>query len=85
MYIYGNSIVSVVHSSMIQFKTTAHTKVIFTLRAPDLGLCILALFGLWGDFFVCTYYVSCDGFPGLFEPLQAQRFVRSTYVASSCI
>ena len=52
MYIYGNSIVSVVYSSMIQFKTTAHTKVIFTLTAPDLGVCILTLFGPWGDFFV---------------------------------
>ena len=55
MYI---SIVSVVHSSMIQFKTPAHTKVNFTLRAPDLGLGILALFGPWGDFFVCTYFAS---------------------------
>ena len=58
MYIYGNSIVSVVRSNMIQFKTTAHTKVNFTLRAPDLGLGILALFGPWGDFFVCTYFAS---------------------------
>ena len=56
MYIYGNSIVSVVHSSMIQFKTPAHTKVNFTLRAPDLSLGILALFGPWGDFFVCTLH-----------------------------